>query len=164
MNRWSDHKTAFLNALTLELAAVVRNEHPQLHTARNLYAQVVLNPQAETWYAQSLDSALRDYDFTAVMAMPYMEKADDTDRFLATMVDQVGKHPRGLDRVVFEIQSTDWNSHQDLASNQMADQLQLLYKRGARHTGYYPDNMHRGTPDPGVLRPIFDAHSSAPQL
>jgi biofilm PGA synthesis lipoprotein PgaB len=133
-----------------------------LRTARNLYAQVVLNPHAESWYGQSLDDALRDYDFTAVMAMPWMEKAQDPDAFLAKLVEAVKQKPEGLRKVLFELQSTDWNTRRDVPSTVLAQQITRLYQLGARHVGYYPDNMHRGTPDPAVLRPVFARQSSLP--
>ena len=160
---WTNRKTETLERLSLELAAVVRREQPQLRTARNLYAQVVLNPHAEAWYGQSLDLALRDYDFTAVMAMPYMERAGNPQGFLAQMVNQVKQQPRGLEHTLFEIQSTNWNTHQDLSSTEIADQLRELYRLGVHHTGYYPDNVQRGTPDPDVLRPVFQSISSRPR-
>jgi len=163
LGTWTNRKTEALERLSLELAAIVRAEQPQLRTARNLYAQVVLNPHAEAWYNQSLDLALRDYDFTAVMAMPYMEQAGDPQQFFNQLVSQVRQQPHGLERTLFEIQSTDWNSRRDLDSGEIADQLRLLYRLGARHTGYYPDNLHRGTPDPDVLRPVFQAQSSSPR-
>lgn len=43
--------------------------------------------------------------------------------------------------MLFEIQSTDWNSHHDLDSQQMAEQLEMLCRLGVRHTGYYPDKL-----------------------
>jgi biofilm PGA synthesis lipoprotein PgaB len=162
LGAWTNRKTAALEALTLQLAQVVRANQPQLRTARNLYAQVVLNPHAEAWYSQSIDDAIRDYDFTAVMAMPWMERASNPDQFLKELVARVKERPQGLQRVLFELQSTDWNSHHDLSSQQLAQELQTLYRLGVRHTGYYPDNLHRGTPDPDVLRPVFQAHSSIP--
>ena len=163
LGTWTNRKTETLERLSLELAAIVRAEQPQLRTARNLYAQVVLNPHAEAWTNQSLDLALRDYDFTAVMAMPYMEQVSDPQRFLTQLVNQVRQRPHGLERTLFELQSTDWNTHRDLDSREIADQLRMLYSLGARHTGYYPDNLHRGTPDPAVLRPVFQAQSSSPR-
>ena len=155
LGRWTTLKTKALEQLTLQLAEVVRADQPALKTARNLYAQVVRNPHAEAWYAQSLDDALRDYDFTAVMAMPYMEKAPDADAFLADLVARVRQLPHGLDHVLFELQSTDWAQHRDLPADRLAAQLRLLYRLGAHHTGYYPDNLQRGTPDPQPLRPVF---------
>ncbi|KEF42903.1 MAG: polysaccharide deacetylase [Cyanobium sp. CACIAM 14] len=162
LGRWTNLKTAALERLTLDLASLVRADQPQLRTARNLYAQVVLNPHAEAWYAQSLEDAIRDYDFTAVMAMPFMERAGDPEGFLTELVARVKEQPHGLERVLFEIQSTDWHTRRDLPSDEMAGELRLLYGLGVRHTGYYPDNLHRGTPDPDVLRPVFQARSSAP--
>jgi poly-beta-1,6-N-acetyl-D-glucosamine N-deacetylase len=161
LGRWTNRKSEVLERLTLELAAVVRSEQPALVTARNLYAQVVRNPHAEAWYAQSLDAALRDYDFTAVMAMPFMEKAADPDAFLRELVERVGAKPGGLEHVLFELQSTDWSTHADLPSTELAAQLRALYRLGARHAGYYPDNVQRGTPDPGLLRPVFQSRLPA---
>jgi len=160
--RWVHDKTRHLNRLTADLAAIVRENQPQLRTARNLYAQVVLNPKAEVWYSQSLDDALRQYDFTAVMAMPYMERQDDGERFLRRLVERVADQPRGLERTLFELQSTDWHQRRDLPSTELAQQIRTLYALGVQHVGYYPDNLHRGTPDPAVIAPVLAAHSSAP--
>ena len=162
LGRWTNLKTAWLEQITLRLADGVRHNQPQLRTARNLYAQVVLNPHAESWYSQSLDDALRDYDFTAVMAMPWMEKAKDPDAFMAKLVEVVKQKPEGLRKVLFELQSTDWNTHRDVPSTVLAEQFEALYRQGVRHVGYYPDNMFRGTPDPAVLKPVFARHSSLP--
>ena len=163
LNRWSELKTDYLNQLTTQLGAQVRRNQPQLVTARNLYAQVVLNPLAQTWYSQSLPSALRTYDFTAVEAMPYMEKAADSRAFLDQLVAQVKSRPMGLSRVVFELQSTDWASHRDLSSAELAQQLRWLYALGVRHVGYYPDSPFRGTPDPALIAPVLAGHSSTPE-
>lgn len=164
MGRWTNRKTDALERITLHLADRVRENQAQLRTARNLYAQVVLNPHAESWYSQSLDDAIRDYDFAAVMAMPYMEKAGDPQAFLGRLVGEVKQKPHGLERVLFELQSTDWRTRTDIPSHELAAQVEDLYRLGARHVGYYPDNLHRGTPDPAVLRPVFMAHSSDPVL
>ncbi len=162
--RWTTLRTEVLQRLTLQLAERVRREQPQLRTARNLYAQVVLNPHAEAWMSQSLPAALRDYDFTAVEAMPFMEGATDPMVFLGQLVERVKREPQGLQKVVFELQSTDWRSRRDVSTSVLAEQWRELYRLGARHVGYYPDNPFRGTPDPAVLRPVLDAHSSAARL
>lgn len=127
---------------------------------QRLIGGVVLNPHAEAWYAQSLDDALRDYDFTAVMAMPYMEQARDHTSFLTSLVAAVKQRPLGLDRVLFELQSTDWRKGRNLSSAELADQIRLLCRLGAHHLGYYPVNLHRGTPDPALIQPLLTVHSS----
>ena len=55
-----------------ERARAVRG--PRIKTARNLYAEPLLNPASEAWFAQNPDDFLDAYDWTAPMAMPYMEK------------------------------------------------------------------------------------------
>lgn len=164
MERWMTAKTAWLDQRSLHLAALVRQNQPQLRTARNLYAQVVLNPHAQSWYSQSLASSLVHYDFTAVMAMPYMEQAGDADHFFTQLVQQVREQPAGLRKVLFELQSTDWRSGRDLPTAELAAQWQELYRLGARHVGYYPDNLHRRSPDPATLRPVLDQVSSEPRM
>ena len=164
LGRWTTLKTEALQKLTLDLAGKVVANQPQLRTARNLYAQVVLNPHAEAWFSQSLDYALRDYDFTAVEAMPYMEQANDANAFFVEMVKMVKDKPKGLSKVVFELQSTDWRTHQDIPTAQLAGQFETLYQLGAQHVGYYPDSPFRGNPVPATLKPVFDAHSSEPLL
>ena len=164
LGRWTTLKTEALQKLTLDLARKVLPNQPQLRTARNLYAQVVLNPHAEAWFSQSLDYALRDYDFTAVEAMPYMEQAKDANAFFLEMVKMVKEKPQGLNKVVFELQSTDWRTHKDIPTAQLASQFETLYQLGAEHVGYYPDSPFRGNPEPATLKPVFDAHSSEPRL
>lgn len=73
----------------MQLVEDVRQYEPFLLTARNLYAQVALKPYAENWYSQSLEESLRRYDFTAIMAMPYMEQVDNADQFYKDMIDRV---------------------------------------------------------------------------
>ena len=164
LGRWTTLKTEALQQLTLDLAKKVLPNQPQLRTARNLYAQVVLNPHAEAWFSQSLDYALRDYDFTAVEAMPYMEQAKDAQAFFVEMVTMVKDKPQGLSKVVFELQSTDWRTHKDIPTAQLAGQFETLYQLGAQHVGYYPDSPFRGNPEPATLKPVFDGHSSEPLL
>ena len=73
----------------MELADLVREQQPALKVARNLYARVALNPKAEVWYSQSLENSIARYDFTAIMAMPYMEKAADPAAFFHDLVNAV---------------------------------------------------------------------------
>lgn len=156
LKRWSAHKTAFLDGFAMELAGIVRCEVPDLRTARNLYAQVVLNPYSETWYSQSLASSLRHYDFTAIMAMPYMEQAPDHAAFYRDLVTRVAAEPGAMRKVVFELQATDWRSGRRLPSRELADTVTSLYDQGAVHIGYYPDNLFQDHPDTAVMREAFE--------
>lgn len=44
-----------------------------MKTARNLYAGVIMDDNKQKWFSQSLPEFARAYDYTAIMAMPYME-------------------------------------------------------------------------------------------
>lgn len=163
LQRWTARKIALLDDFAAELGDIVRREQPDLKLARNLYAQVALNPYSSTWYAQSLADSVRHYDFTAIMAMPYMEQAADHQAFYRDMVARVQAVPGAMDRVVFELQATDWRTGQRIPTTEIADTVRLLYGLGARHVGYYPDNLFQGHPDPAILRPVFDSKSSLPE-
>ena len=75
MQRWTRYKSRHLVDFTAELAERARAVRgPRIKTARNLYAEPLLNPASEAWFAQNPDDFLDAYDWTAPMAMPYMEK------------------------------------------------------------------------------------------
>lgn len=155
LGRWTILKINALDAFAMELAGAVRQQHPGLLTARNLYAQVALNPRAEVWYAQALENSLATYDFTAIMAMPYMEQAKDPRAFFAGILERLKAYPGALDRVVMELQTTDWKGGRPIPSEELADTIQALYGQGVRHIAYYPDDLFKNHPDARVLRPLF---------
>jgi biofilm PGA synthesis lipoprotein PgaB len=162
LGRWTIFKINALDDFALELANVVREQQPELKVARNLYARVALQPRAESWYAQSLDNSVARYDFTAIMAMPYMEKAADPETFYKDIVGAVGR--RGaMKKVVFELQSVDWrDGNRPIPTEELADTIRALYALGVQHVAYYPDVPFREHPDARILRPAIDARP-APQ-
>ena len=163
LTRWSQRKTQYLDAFTGELAHLVDAQQPGLLTARNLYAQVVLNPKSQEWYSQSLADSLVHYDYTAIMAMPYMEQAPDPAEFLHAIVDAVAARPGAMKKVVFELQTVDWR-RQDapISGVELAGWIRSLYGWGAQNIAYYPDNLYRNNPDPALLRPVFDSKPNVP--
>lgn len=161
LQRWTALKTRTLDEFALSLAAEVRKQQPGLLTARNLYAQVALKAYAENWYAQSLENSLANYDFTAIMAMPYMEQVKDPDTFYNDLVKRVKQYPDGLKKTVFELQSTNWITQQPVPSKELADTISMLYGQGVRHVGYYPDDPIKDHPEPATLRQVFNQKSSA---
>jgi len=163
LGRWTILKINELDNFAKELAQVVRDEQPGIKTARNLYASVVLNPKAEVWYSQSLDNSLANYDYTAIMAMPYMENAADPMAFYKQIVDKVNEHPGAIPKVVMELQTVDWR-HDDapIPSPEIADTMKALYGWGVQNIAYYPDNVFKNVPNPAALRPVFDSKPNNP--
>lgn len=156
MARWTQLKTRHLTDFSLDLARLVARNQPNLKTARNLYARVALEPEAEAWFAQSLPDFLNSYDYTAIMAMPFMEEAPEPAPWLRRLVAAVAAQPGGLGRSVFELQSVDWRQHdRPISGPVLAEQMRLLQTSGAANFGYYPDNVFDDQPPMDVIRPFF---------
>ncbi|NNM52290.1 MAG: poly-beta-1,6-N-acetyl-D-glucosamine N-deacetylase PgaB [Pseudomonadales bacterium] len=157
MPMWTLLKTDTLDNLALDMARIVRGDHPGLLTARNLYAQVVLHRKSEEWYSQSLESSLARFDYTAIEAMPYMEQAHDHTVFYRDLFDRVRSYPQGLLKTIFELQAKDWRQNGDpIPSTVLASTVCMLYSWGVLNVGYIPDDPFRNSPDLEVLRPALD--------
>lgn len=154
--RWTKLKTEYLDDFALELAQIVRNYRPGLKTARNLYAQVALNKDAQEWYSQSLADSINKYDYTAIMAMPYMEQVDDAGAFYERLVANVKSETCGLERTVFELQTVNWRKNNEpVSSQELSLTIQLLYDLGADHIAYYPDDLFHNNPDADSMKRNF---------
>lgn len=153
---WTQHKTRYLDAFAMELAQIVRNEQPGLKTARNLYAQVALNKDAQEWYAQSLHESIKNYDYTAIMAMPYMEQADDHKQFYTQIVNNVKQEQCGIERTVMELQTVNWRKDSEpLPVVELSNTIKELHEMGVHHIAYYPDNVFKNNPDADTIREDF---------
>lgn len=165
LGRWTLFKINYLDAFAREALGVVRRDKPGLYSARNLYAQVVLEPRAEVWYSQSLENSLRNYDFTAIMAMPYMENAKDPLEFQRALLKSLERFPDSRRKVIFELQTVDWRHQQALIpTEEIARDIEMLYDKGVRHVAYYPDMMFQSHPEPARMREVFSKMSSDPEL
>lgn len=160
LQKWTAFKTQYIDDFAMQLAQELRQYHPFLLTARNLYAQVALKPYAENWYSQSLEQSLNRYDFTAIMAMPYMEQAPNNDVFYHDILNRVKQFPNGIHKTVFELQAVNWRTNQKVPSEEMAATIQSLYEQGAMHVAYYPDDPIQDHPDPQILHKAFDLKSN----
>ena len=161
LQKWTAFKTKTIDDFAMQLADQLRYYQPYLVTARNLYAQVALNPYSENWYSQSLEQSLKRYDFTAIMAMPYMEQAPDKAKFYADIVNRVKKYPNGIKKTVFELQALNWRTNKPVPSTEMADTIKSLYQQGAMHIAYYPDDPFQNHPDPVIMRQVFDLKTNS---
>jgi len=145
-------KTRHLIDVTETLADVLRRYEPGLRTARNLYARPVLEPASEAWFAQNLRLFIDHYDYAALMAMPHLEGAPAPRRWLTRLLEAVRARPDGLARVVFELQTRDWNTGRPIPDDELAAKLDLLLDGGARHLAWYPDDFVTGHPGLSMLR------------
>jgi biofilm PGA synthesis lipoprotein PgaB len=158
---WARRKSRYLTEFSLELARLVKADHDDLATARNLFASVVMDPQAEAWMGQSFDDALQAYDYVALMAMPYLEaQHGSSTTWLQRLVAKVRARPGGLAKTVFELQSVDWaRNNRPISDATLVEQIQTLRRAGARSFGYYPDDFLKGHPSLEALRPVLSLKS-----
>lgn len=159
MQRWTALKTSYLTDFSLQLADRVRHWQPNLKTARNMYARVVLQPEAQAWFAQSLPDFLAHYDYTAIMAMPYMEGAAQPLPWLSTLAKTVAAIPGALDKTVFELQAVDWKTSKPVTGHELAMQMDTLMDAGVRSYGYYPDDFVKDQPKLDELVERFSLRS-----
>jgi len=165
LQRWSELKMDYLDKFAAELAGLVREEQPDLKTARSLYPTVALDPRAVLWYAQSLDRSLANFDYIVVMAVPNAEQAADSAGFLRDLVGKVAERPGAMAKVVFELPSVRWRRDEEpIPGTQLAETIRTLYGWGARNVGYFPDNPSENNPDPALMRMVFHLKPNAPPL
>ncbi|AXY57472.1 poly-beta-1,6-N-acetyl-D-glucosamine N-deacetylase PgaB [Acinetobacter chinensis] len=160
LQKWTAFKTQYIDDFAMQLAGRVRQYQPFLLTARNLYAQVALKPYAENWYSQSLEQSLKRYDFTAIMAMPYMEQVSDQQKFYHDILSRVKQYPDGVKKTVFELQSVNWRNNQKIPTEEMAATIRSLYQQGVMHVAYYPDDPVKDHPDVQIMKQVFSLKSS----
>lgn len=164
--RWARLKTDTLIDFTMSLTERARRHRAPLQTARNLFARPVLDPASEAWFAQDLDRFLATYDYTAIMAMPLLEKVPPAaaDAWLRHLVSIVASRPQGLRRTIFELQAVDWRAPTaggdvPIPTETLAGQMRLLLRSGALNFGYYPDDFITDHPNARLLHRDFSLQS-----
>lgn len=152
-------RTRRLIDFTRQLEQRAEHWRPKLVTVRNLFAQPVLEPASEAWFAQQLPAFNEAYDFTALMAMPYMESAARPTEWLEHLVRAVGRSPLGLDRTIFELQSTDWRGPRPVPAHALEAQARRVLALGGRHLAYYPDDFLKDQPPLESARAVMSARA-----
>ena len=135
-----------------------------LKTARNLYASVITNQNAEEWLAQNLKTLTDNYDTTAIMAMPYMENEqpisqEEAYQWFVSLIENV-KTQAPLDKVLFEFQAVNWRTQKPIPESELIDWMTLLQKNHIYSYGYYPDNFLTNQPDLNKMKPYFSVNTN----
>lgn len=123
------------------------NSSNYFSTARNLYARVVLDPEAEARFAQALPPFLANYDHVALMAMPYLDGTNEpADLWLQKLAKKVAEQSGGLQGVVFELQTKNWQNNEWINGETLKKWMQLLIRMGGKNLAYYPDDFLNNQP------------------
>ena len=160
--RFTRAKSRALTDFTLELAQTAESWSKKLKTARNIYASALTDPAAEEWLAQNFDDFLNHYDYTAVMAMPYLEGVSNAESWLERLTQLVRQRPLGARKAVFELQAVDWRKgrRQPVPGKTLAAWMRLLRRSGLGNYGYYPENPVTGHPEVKVIYPVFSIRAN----
>ena len=184
-------KSRYLNQFSLYMASQTENAlndkfglNKTLRTARHVYSTAFSNPNSVQWLAQEPASLLQDYDYVLIEAYPYMEARNDpnnplaaanycgisfgkgckvfkTDSYFTALFAAVNNQLQGLDKVVFIMQTVDWNIYTgavtDLTSNRIGSDMMTLFQQGAQHFGWYPDRYFNGSVHPDLKGNFNDA-------
>ena len=150
-------RTMALIGFTDDLATRVRRWNPEIATVRNIFAEPVLNPSSESWYAQALPAFLEHYNTVALMAMPDMEHAHNSGRWLARLESRVNATPNGTRKTIYELQTVSWRRKEPLDTRAVTKEMRQLQESGALHLAYYPDDFAKNNPNLAKLIPAFSA-------
>lgn len=154
-----ERRTQALIDFTLELKAAAERWRPKLKTVRNLYANTVLEPTSEAWFAQRLDAFNRAYDYTALMAMPWMENSRRPRHWMQTLTAEVKRHDPGFVKTVFELQTVDWRTGKPIPGDVLKRQTRELQAAGVRHLAWYPYDFIADSPSVEVAREAISARN-----
>lgn len=150
-------RTRALIDFTDEITKRVQRWLPQVRTARNMFALPVFEPKAEAWTAQNLATFNEAYDFTAIMAMPQLDKQSDKIGWYRNLARKVAATPGAFESTVFEFASHDWRTNKPIPAAEMGQRMRTVQSEGAWHIGYYPDDFLHNRPDLETIRPFISA-------
>ena len=135
---WADFKVNKLTDFSLELAAAFKENRPTAFIMRDIYSAPVLDKKAKKWFAQDYQNCLENYDYTVIMAYPYMDHEEDPAAYLKQIAEAV-KQAGGSKKTIVKVQSYDWDKEAWISSKVFNKQMKLLWQGGIRNLGYYPN-------------------------
>lgn len=141
-------KVEALNTFIQSLANEVRIYRPEIKTARNIYASAALDPNSPHWLAQNFKNAFMQYDYVALMAMPWMEKAQDPTAWTSHLIKTLSTlSPAERNKFVVELQTRDWRTEKPISNKDFREQVMLWKRAGYQNFAWYPDDFIANVPD-----------------
>ncbi len=140
MLEWSEWKTDALIALTQDIMKEVHIWRPAAKSLRNIYPVVITEPESEEWFAQNYEKFLQNYDYTVIMAYPYLEgEYKNPAKWLSGLTRDALAQEGASEKIIMKIQTFDWRKNRKLREKEMFQHLSVLYSSGAKYFGFYPE-------------------------
>lgn len=139
---WTNMKSKALNDITVELMQEVQQYRPRAKVARNIYPTVIVNPTAKEWMAQDYEEYLKRYDYTVIMAYPFMEKVADPNQWLMLLTQRALSKPGAAGKIIFKLQNYNWANQQWISTTVLSKQVSILKNHGVINLAYYPLNIY----------------------
>jgi len=98
-SKWIQLKIETLDNYINGLIQAIKVYRPTAKIARNIYSEAVTNPASQAWFAHNLESFLRNYDYTLIMAYSQME-----------IIGGLGKTKKWQEQLVSKIKSCQGNN------------------------------------------------------
>jgi biofilm PGA synthesis lipoprotein PgaB len=148
MKRWTQAKTKELIDFSTELEKIVLDSQNggDVLTSRDLYADVLLDPNGQARYSQNYEAFLRAYDFVALLAMPDGERYGTINGRLDALANVTFATPNALRQTVYQLPVIDPQSGAEIPTPKLLDEMRYLRQRGVVNFGYYPDRFATNTP------------------
>ena len=161
--KWYQAKTEMLTQFSLDMRDAAQQYRKPISLARNYYAEVALNPQSEEWFAQSIPNGLQNYNWVALMAMPYMEKAKNPSQWLNNLIDVTQKYPQASEKLLYELQAKDWHTDKAIPTEELSSWMRSMRIKGIYNFGYYPDDQFTNSPNIEILKKELSAKAALSQ-
>jgi len=141
LKAYGEYKTKTLIGLTNTLMQRVRKNIPYAVSMRNIYSDLVTSPESETWYAQNYKDFINNYDYTVIMAYPYLEKRPAhsgkwMSRLVGRAIEDAGSD--NLQKIIVKVQTYDWTRKKWLSNREISGYLRLIEDSGLKHSAMYP--------------------------
>lgn len=137
LSKWK--MTALDNAARQAVDAF-KQTRAQAIVMRDIYAGALLYPDAASWLGQDYADYLQQYDYTVVMAYPFMDNEEEPYEYLQR-VAKVIKEKNGAGKTIVKIQSYDWQKNRWLSAGVFSKQMSTLKRAGMKNLGYYPNTF-----------------------
>lgn len=158
--RKSDDLIRYSDLLKKSALKYSLNSTNEMKTVRSLNANLIMQPDTQKWFAQSLPKFTNHYTYTAIMAMPYLESdklitGKDAASWLARLTQNVKNSNVPLDKTVFDLQTRNWHTKQPVPDKEIVSWVDALKKEGVRNIAYRPDGFLHNQPALKTIKPVF---------